>query len=170
MGQLNSMQPSEFLRIAEELSRKTGDEAALRTSVGRSYFALFNCVKQFIVEQNIRLPKTAKAHEDIYYFLNNCGIPQMVEVANDLNDLRDERNDADYDLAIDKFQSGNHAILLGKRAHYSHDSFVDYTSKKDNRKRVAKGIFAYQGKLSSSILPSAQANPEKPPGLDRGAS
>ena len=32
---------SEFLTVAEELARRTDDEVALRTAIGRAYYATF---------------------------------------------------------------------------------------------------------------------------------
>jgi hypothetical protein len=148
------MQSSEFLRIADELSKRPGDEAAIRTSVGRSYFALYNCVKQFIVEQGFRLPNRTEAHEYVYRFLNNCEVEEMVDIAGDLHDLRSDRNEADYDLDAARFQEGRPAVFCLIKARDCHKRFLDYTGSSANRRKVVRGISAYQKRLSSGPPPS----------------
>jgi len=40
------MEPKAFLDLAAKLSKNTSDEASLRSSVSRSYYALFNTTAQ----------------------------------------------------------------------------------------------------------------------------
>ncbi|MBI5666250.1 MAG: HEPN domain-containing protein [Nitrospirae bacterium] len=96
------MEGKEFLELAKRL-QNSEDEAERRTSVSRAYYALFNHVKSFLNIHNIKLPRTAQAHESAHLYLSNSGIEEAEDLADTLNNLREKRNDADYELISPKY-------------------------------------------------------------------
>ncbi len=90
------MEGRDFLEVAKNL-KNSDKEAERRTSVSRSYYAIFNHVRSFLGLKGIRVKGTADAHKLMYYYLNNAGTT-YAELASVLDSLRGKRNDADYDL------------------------------------------------------------------------
>lgn len=95
------MEGKDFLELARKL-RNSEIEAERRTSVSRAYYAVFNHVKTFLHTHNIKLPHTAQAHEKAYQYLFNSGIEEAEDLSDTLDNLRDKRNDADYELISPK--------------------------------------------------------------------
>jgi len=91
------MQGRDFLAVAARLCR-SDFEADRRTSVSRAYFAVFNHIKAALIENRIRIVKTAQGHRQISDFLNNSGIGEDQKIAVKLDGLRTIRDEADYDL------------------------------------------------------------------------
>lgn len=132
------------MELAEQLSRNTTSEASLRSCVSRSYYALFNLMAQFINENIGGLSQTAEDHKKVCYYLSNCDVDDVEIIASGLNDLRDERNDSDYKLHIDKFKNQNTVCLLFKKASIAFTSFENIMQSSKRRKRVIKGIQRYK--------------------------
>lgn len=143
------MEPKSFLELAEQLSKNTTSEASLRSCVSRSYYALFNLMAQFINENVERLSQTAKDHEMVYYYFNNCEVEDVETIASGLNDLRDERNDSDYKLYLDKFKEQFTVALLFKKASISFNSFEKIIQSSKSRKHIVNGIHRYKETTNS---------------------
>ena len=84
-------------------------------------------------------------------------------MAKALDDLHDERNDADYELDLTKFKEPNCAILSCLKAKHAYQQFQNLTSSKNKRKKIAIGIREYQKKVQKinypSNMPSAKIVP-----------
>jgi|GEM_PF-4691652 len=62
------MSGQQFLDVAKKLvSMRT--EAALRTAIGRGYYAAFNCSVQFLMDLGFSMSQAASDHEKVYYDL-----------------------------------------------------------------------------------------------------
>lgn len=138
------MEPKAFLDLAHNLSGQSEDEAALRTSVSRSYYALLNYISLFISNEGFFLPKDADKHKWIFQDLHNCNVQDIITIASALNDLREERNDADYELEITKFQEPNNSVLLYLKAKKAYDDLKKMISNSRNRTLIVKGIHTFR--------------------------
>ena len=102
------MDPSEFLKTAELLKSQT-EQAHLRTSIGRSYYAVFLYFRERF--RRLGLEKTKHPGRDEHAFviqcLRFCGVTEGVKASQYLNDLQQVREDADYHL--DRIFSQNDA-------------------------------------------------------------
>lgn len=137
------MEGKEFLELAKKL-QSSDDEAARRTSVSRSYYAIFNHVKDFLNTNGIKLPQAAQAHEKAHQYLSNSGIDEAVDLADDLDNLRKNRNDADYELRTPKFLYDKmNCGLISAKAVLFFDRFV-----KINSSSLVKGIWEYKKKIN----------------------
>src|SRR3990172_7650835 len=96
------MEGKDFLELAKKF-QNSGIEAERRTSVSRAYYAIFNHVKSSLNNLRIKLPEAAHAHEKMYQYLFNSGLEEAEDLAEELNNLRKRRNDADYELISPKF-------------------------------------------------------------------
>jgi len=143
------MEPKAFLELAQQLSKNADSEASLRSCVSRSYYALYNFMARFIDENIEKLSRSAKDHEKVYYYFSNCGIDNVEKIASDLNDLREDRNDSDYKLHLDKFKNQVIVSLLYKKANLAFNSFESIIGNSKKRKRIAKGIQRYKEKTNS---------------------
>ena len=92
------MDPLEFLGVARTLSG-TDQESNHRTSLGRSYFAVFNHLR-LRLDPLKPLPKTPEDHSLVVRYLTNAPNPELNSVGQTLSDLRKGRNEADYDMDV----------------------------------------------------------------------
>ena len=145
------MEPFAFLNLAQELSRRSDSEAALRTSISRSYYALHHYLSQFILAEKFYLPKDGTRHLYVINDMYNCEVDEIRQVAKDVDNLLEERNRADYELELDTFKNQNHVILLFLRAKAAWQTFEAYTKNRENRKQIAKGIRTYRAKIQKRI-------------------
>jgi hypothetical protein len=100
------MDPRTFLDVANQL-QTSATEAGRRTSIGRSYYALFNTLRVSLESQGISFQKSGEDHRRLVDYLTQCGNGEAVRVGQALRDLRVQRNQADYEmgLTIDARQS-----------------------------------------------------------------
>lgn len=94
----------DFFTLAGPLLAMT-DEAAWRTAVSRGYYAAFHVASEFLGGLRFSVPQSDRAHAYLWLRLQNCGEPLVIKAGSDLNDLRSERNKADYDLRRSYVQS-----------------------------------------------------------------
>jgi uncharacterized protein (UPF0332 family) len=87
----------EFLTLAQDLL-KMATEAAWRSAVSRAYYAAFHIARQLLRDLNFTVPRADRAHAYLWMRLSNCSDPQVQLAGRELNDLRRERNQADYDV------------------------------------------------------------------------
>lgn len=93
------MDPADFLTVAGKL-HQSSQEAERRTSIGRSYYALYNLVHETLLRLGIKLTASGEDHQLLVFYLTRCP-PRAVDAATVgqvLNDLRTARNKADYDM------------------------------------------------------------------------
>jgi hypothetical protein len=104
------MDPLEFLEVATRYSQSKR-ECETRTSVGRSYYAVFNHLRLRLGEIK-PLPTTADAHAYVVRYLSGAPNPDLRSIAQTLKDLRESRNKADYDLSTSVGDDLSRAALL----------------------------------------------------------
>jgi len=88
----------DFLTVARTLAG-SGTEAEWRTAASRAYFAAFHIVRDLFRDLGFAVPRSEAAHKYLAFRLQNCGRVELQKVGSDLDDLRDLRNRADYDLS-----------------------------------------------------------------------
>lgn len=95
------MEPSEFLKIAELLKAQS-EQAHLRTSAGRSYYAALLYFRERL--KKIGLEKTKQPGREAHAFVIQCllfsEITECVQLSQYLRDLQQVREDADYHLEM----------------------------------------------------------------------
>jgi hypothetical protein len=100
------MDPAAFLHIAQQW-QVSDSEAERRTSIGRSYYTLFNILRQSLSSRGVTFSFRATDHGVLVDYLTRCSNQEAARIGGILNNLRVQRNDADYDmnLTIDINQS-----------------------------------------------------------------
>ncbi len=86
----------DFLSRADTLA-KGSTEAEWRTACSRAYYAAFHVARQLLLALGFRVPQADRAHGYLWLRLSNAGVFQVQKAGRQLNDLRRERNWADYD-------------------------------------------------------------------------
>lgn len=117
------MDPREYCHLAGFLAARQ-DLASTRSAVSRAYYSLYHVVTDFLVDQGIRLPeKRAEIHETVYRILFNCNDDQLKVIATELNDLRVQRNIADYEMKDDHVLTARTARVLVEKTHRAIERF-----------------------------------------------
>lgn len=143
------MVPKEFIDLAHELAHNFKTEAAFRSAISRGYYGLYNLMSRFLVNNNIALPDTAKAHNLTYKYLHNCEVQDVRKLAKILDDLHDERNKADYHLELTHYKDPKVAIMSYLRANAAYNGFEKLISKSSNRKKIVKGVITHKNKTQT---------------------
>ena len=86
----------DFLPLADTLAKGT-TEAEWRSASSRAYYAAFHVARQLLLALNFRVPQADRAHGYLWLRLSNAGVIAVQAAGSLLNDLRRERNRADYD-------------------------------------------------------------------------
>lgn len=89
----------EYLKLAEELAERSGDEAAQRAAVSRAYYAVY-CYARNRLEQALILerdPKSSVSHQAIWKTYENDPRPGWGRIGQDGQNLKESRRRADYD-------------------------------------------------------------------------
>lgn len=137
------MEAGDFLALALELQKKSSSEAALRTSISRAYYAIFNQVVHYLRAGQISLPKTHEAHKKAFQYLAGCGMPEAETLADTLDELRDARNDADYQLKTLQIEANECRLLCIKAGMFFKElGAID-------QKHLIKKIQEYQKKTNN---------------------
>ena len=143
------MEPRAFLQLAQQLARDTTNEASLRSSVSRGYYALFNSMAQFIDENVEKLDQTANDHKRVYFYFNNCEVEDVKTIASALNDLREDRNESDYKLRSNRFKDQHLVSFLYKKASKAFNSFEKIVENSERCTNIVKAIRKYKQATNS---------------------
>jgi uncharacterized protein (UPF0332 family) len=86
----------EYLKLATTLAAGTG-EAEWRSAISRAYYAAFHVARELLMSLGFRVPRADRAHSYLWLRFANAGAANVKIAGNRLNDLRSQRNRADYD-------------------------------------------------------------------------
>jgi hypothetical protein len=94
------MKPSEYLALAERLLAGEKCPAGFRTTVSRAYYGAFHTALAFVREMGVTIPSgpSINKHECVPHLLGNSGDADLQKAGARLENLRGERNRADYNL------------------------------------------------------------------------
>lgn len=90
-----------YLQLAKQLALEK-DEASLRSAVSRAYYASFHKIKLFAENNGIKFPgsKTFKIHGEVVQFLIDQSDASMHRLGAELDRMRKDRNNCDYDDSV----------------------------------------------------------------------
>jgi uncharacterized protein (UPF0332 family) len=114
------MDPAAFLDIAQQF-QASNSEAERRTSIGRSYYTLFNILRQSLFSRGVRFSSSGADHRQLVDYLTQCRNQEAARIGGILKDLRVQRNQADYDMNITI--DTNQSQLAYRRAQDAVDRF-----------------------------------------------
>ena len=105
------MDPLDFLKNANSLMNST-EEAGRRSAVSRAYYDAFHYIRLYLIRESIDVPKDATAHEKLPKYLRNSGLENAKYVGQRLGELKDDRWDADYKIAIEDLRRREETSVL----------------------------------------------------------
>jgi uncharacterized protein (UPF0332 family) len=91
------MDGSEFQDTAERLAQGN-TEGDWRSAMSRAYYAVFHYFRSLFLSHGLDLGRGGQAHFNLYVGLMNSGFPAITPIGGKVDDLRDNRVRADYDL------------------------------------------------------------------------
>ena len=91
------MQWREFHDTAARLAQGT-TEGDWRSANSRSYYAVFHFFREFLSANGLNIGQGGQSHFNLYSGLLNCGIGAAAAIASRIDQLRQYRVKADYDL------------------------------------------------------------------------
>ncbi len=117
------MNPRDLLEVADDLLGGL-KEAHWRSAVSRAYYAAFHEARHLLRQCGFAIPRSEQAHAYLWLRLSNCGHPDLANAGVELNDLRSQRNWADYDFdqpldqptAADYVQAAREVVRLLEQA------------------------------------------------------
>lgn len=110
----------DYLTLAEELSKRPGDECALRTSISRAYYAAYNEAQQYCAKNNIKITSIdGQSYNELWHTLKNrAGHTSKAIGVNGLR-LKTSRVAADYRPQIPNLAAATtDALILTEKILY----------------------------------------------------
>ena len=130
----------DFLTFAKTLYASE-QEAARRTSVSRAYYALYHIVREHLISSGIPITTKPEEHQRIVRYLKNSGIDNAKYVGEHMNDIREKRNNADYELSDSSFNKNTCALYCSMAETLVNQlDIIDKQSFKDGLIQYAKLI------------------------------
>jgi uncharacterized protein (UPF0332 family) len=109
------MNGRDFLVTADSLVKGPA-EADWRSAVSRAYYAAFHVARELLEGLGFQVPQADRAHKYLVFRLCNCGDAGIQQTGYDLDRLRRNRNQADYELGAAISQNTAAArVLLAER-------------------------------------------------------
>lgn len=133
------MDPKDFLIIANRLRAKN-KEMHWRTSIGRSYYAVFNYLRDECCKLGFNVPSNAEAHGDIRDMFFNSKVEIAEDIGSKIENLLSQRLIADYRMN-ETVQSGE-ATVSYERARKIINDFGNI-----DKAALKSGIAAYKEAL-----------------------
>lgn len=141
------MNPKEFQHLALRLAEHGAFPSEFRTAISRAYYAVYNIGINLLKELGFTIANNHQAHKQVYYHFNNSGDSELIEVATKIDDLRTQRNHADYHLDRDDVEKKHNA-----KAHaHSADRLIKTMEKQcngENRSQIINSIKDWKKKTS----------------------
>ena len=146
------MNPKEFQHLALRLAEHGAFPSEFRTAISRSYYAVFNLGVILLKELGFTIPNNQYAHEEVRRHFNNSGDNDLIELAAKIDDLRTQRNHADYDLDMHDVENKKNAKLYV----HSAERLIKTMEKRctgENCTQIKKSIEDWKKKISPKPNP-----------------
>jgi len=140
---------AEFLDIAHRLL-KIPTEAAYRSVINRAYYAVFLTGNEFLAELGFKASDGPQTHGQFLRRINNCGVPELQEIYEGLQNLYRRRRQADYNLSSPIFKA-QPAVALDVASAAQMIATIQSCQKSQNlRIQIRDGIREYERKINAS--------------------
>jgi uncharacterized protein (UPF0332 family) len=143
------MTPDDLISLAGNLAvnpRLGEGEARYRSAISRAYYGAYHLAANFLQDFGISVRRNHLGHNLVYRCLFGCQHPIAVHAAQLLDELRSERNGADYDLSDSRFSVHHLAVDAVKKAHDLRSALED-CRRPEARPIVAQGLQAVRTRL-----------------------
>jgi len=141
------MQGRDFLEVAKNLV-KSQFEASIRSAVSRAYYAVLNSANELLLTLGFSVERGPGVHGQVRNRLSNCGVENLAGFPGILDELRAQRNDADYNMKSQEFFSQAICALRVAKAEFAINLLSD-CNKEPLRSQIRTGIREYERKITS---------------------
>jgi hypothetical protein len=104
------MDPRLFQALASDLL-KHRRPASNRAAIGRAYYSMYNVAAGYISANGMKVHADAKGHQDVIRTLQGSGDREIEQLGQILDDLREHRSEADYEMSNIDPEDDQHAAL-----------------------------------------------------------
>ena len=136
------MDPLLFLetsRFLADAPKGPPAEASYRTAFGRAYYAVFGYARNLLAQRGFTFSGGSDEHQQLIAYLKKSGLLQVQAAGLQLDDLREKRNSADYDVGSARVRRGPfdnwQAVLAVAQAQKILEA-VDTAAKSDRRLKI----------------------------------
>lgn len=143
------MDPREFITLAIKLSN-SANEGERRTAINRAYFFAFHLARQFLEDCGIAFSRRdmdgAEIHKKIRFCLGESRQLDGMFAADKLRSLRQQRNEADYDLKSTRFRTTSEPLASMRAAQEIDDALQrcrtdhDFPAVRDRIRTYARDV------------------------------
>jgi uncharacterized protein (UPF0332 family) len=136
------MTGNDFLQFASNLAVNPGLGSAAprcRTAVSRAYYAAFHSAVEFLAEFGMHVPANHTGHQETSRQLHRTKQPEAQMAARLLEDLRTDRNEADYRLDRQRLETQKCAKDAVESASELH-RFLDACRLEPARSEIAEAL------------------------------
>jgi uncharacterized protein (UPF0332 family) len=95
--------PKHFLDLAEDLVKANPPQPSkLRSATSRAYYAAFHVCRDILDNMGFRIARSGGGHGDVVKYLASSQDDNLKQMSGHLGTLQSCRNNADYDLHVDR--------------------------------------------------------------------
>lgn len=93
---------AEYLKLAEELANRHGDEAAQRAAISRAYYAAYCSARNKLEDWQLlkRNQRSKTSHQDVWGIFEDDSRPGWEQVGQEGHNMKEDRRKADYEDQI----------------------------------------------------------------------
>lgn len=145
------MDPRDFQILARKLACcESPAKAECRSSISRAYYAAYHVGAEILNCLGIPVSTGPEGHSEVVRNLNYSNDKQLKKVGSQLNDLRSDRNKADYRLSEKKIETQEKAKAAVSQASRM-IQILDECKKgeSERRKKAAESIKEYLAKIKA---------------------
>ena len=92
---------TQYLVLAQELKKREGEEACLRSSISRAYYSAYHLACKRLRERDIDVPSGESGHKGMWDVYRTSDNKDCRKIGGDGDRLRNRRKEADYDDNVD---------------------------------------------------------------------
>ena len=141
------MRGQDFLVVAKNLM-KSPFEASVRSAISRAYYALLNSAVELLTGLGFSVEQGPGKHGQVRNRLSNSGVAQLVDFSHIFDELRTQRNAADYNMKSKEFQNQPICALRIAKTELAIGLLTE-CNKEPLRSQIRTNIREYDRKIAS---------------------
>jgi uncharacterized protein (UPF0332 family) len=143
-----AMDPRDFNQVAIDIvvRRPLTGPAAYRSAISRAYFAVLNAAADVLSGIGHSPGKGDSKHKRLVIYLQQSGDAKLEDAGARIDDLRNQRNSADYDMGDITVERLDKARFAAETARQAIEYLDEFASDSARRDAAADAIARYRAK------------------------
>ena len=140
------MYPRDFNQVAIDIvvRRPATGPAAYRSAISRAYFAALNVAADILTSIGHSPGKGDSKHKKLVIYLQQSGDAVLDNVGRSIDDMRNERNCADYDMSATRVEKLSNARSAAEKARQAIEHLDDFAADSARKTSAAAAIAKYR--------------------------